>query len=739
MPAEYADTSVKWRHNVAAPCLDLRMARPHVTPGLLTKASGVDGRFSGAVRRYPGHRLVVTLPGTATDAVNFCKWVEVHKTGATVVRGFVFRRVTAGSPTTYPVVYYYYDPDTAAWASVTLDANSANAIIDVTSNGWGLYYAKAGSTGKIMLWITSAFVVRDLGVASAEVEPTAPAASEVNSGGVLGNGTWFVAYRFWDTKRNLYSGMSTPTQVTIASDPGTEVSRIQLTSGFTSTNYDKVQVFRSISAAVAGSSFAGGALYLDGTYDMPTVGGPPPTWITRYAGTTLQDELVVQQEYFDPLLDSPAMAPMSGVIHSYQGTLFMGGPEDAANNGYAQLRWAALHSYAPESFPSANTVQISQVNDRILGFVEVGDTLFGIATGVLWKIQKLGGQLVVTRLQHARGAVGRFAACEVGRDMLLVTAGAVLLVDGQSGALTSVGALDRLVNDPDYWTDVSSVYGATDGAMECSFLLNTVREEAVCIWGLNNSVTLLEDMNFVAATSGVHPTAGGPVRAFFVTSAGRVVCPDDDRTGTKQTQQGVAGTVNGVCLAAPNASTTTVIKGSGFATDLGGSYLYFLTGQNAGAKRLIASSTPTAITCAAFAYTPAVGDVYAVSPVPFRLRYWPLGVGDEVNRPRDCFLRRSSETVHVLLATKAGEYTYATNPGAFLTVGMYAQAGATMAVTGTIPLDRTWQGAAGTEPVVQVFAAGGVLELGIEQLASNVDFELYSALVVGRIDATRKP
>jgi hypothetical protein len=75
------------------------------------------------------------------------------------------------------------------------------------------------------------------------------------------------------------------------------------------------------------------------------------------------------------------------------------------------------------------------------------------------------------------------------------------------------------------------------------------------------------------------------------------------------------------------ADTTLVDTNASFHADMIGSLCYMTSGDNAGDYREIASITTTQLTFSTgFDNDIVVGDTYCVSPVPFKVRGWPLQI-----------------------------------------------------------------------------------------------------------------
>lgn len=723
---------------VAVPALDMRRHRAAVEPGVLTRAAGVDGRYAGAIRRFPGMRRLKQITFNAgEDAISnvqFFRYVSIQRGNSSDrLRGFVICAYDSGD-SRYDVEFHYYDTSTSAWARYELDTNvGAAPEIDVAVSGKYLYYVQQGSEARVVYHTGSALTEKDMGPTATFVTPGAwtSAAGGTDGSGVLeANHEYGVAYRLWDQARNVYSGLSTPTFVTLGSAHDKIDLSLTTTAAMTA-QFDKLQIFRTISAE-AGGVYGGGVFYKVATATIAAAPGPN----TYALGVTdgLNDREVAQQDYYDRILDGVAATPLAGRVATYQSTTFLAGvPGTGVEDLRAEVHWSPLHTFAPESFPYEGRYRLPSQDEEVVAFQEVGDYLFAVTPTVLYRFERIGNTLTIGRVHHGWGSAGRFAVGELDESLLLVGPGGVCMVKADSLSNVLVGALDRLVTDSSEWGgSLSAVSIASDSAMGCTFILNPDENEAAVIWRSTNTVTFLEDTNWALGTSGVIPTtAGNDVpRAFFINDNGLILYPDAYRSETKLTMTGVGGTVNGTTTSQDGTNPTTVLNDSGATFDtssgLVGSYLHILSGDLAGESQVITANDGTSITVgSAFTDSIASGVRYSVAPIPFRLRYWPLtrraGGGG-----RDLFHRWKVTSMGV---SAAGLDLDDDSDNDYWTVGMYRQVGANLDSTkANVAIDANPADAYG---YVQV--DGLVLEPGLEQMASNVDFEVTALEVRGTL------
>jgi len=186
-------------------------------------------------------------------------------------------------------------------------------------------------------------------------------------------------------------------------------------------------------------------------------------------------------------------------------------------------------------------------------------------------------------------------------------------------------------------------------------------------------------------------------------------------------------TLNGTATA--TSSSTLTDANATLNADMIGSKLYMATGDNAGDSREIATidnTTKVVTFTSVFDNDIATGDTYAVSPVPFSLRAWPIQI-EEVSR----FTRWITSGVALKVRALSG---FTNNPNNKWRVGAYRNGGTSIESTVAYP-DVNGNPSDSAEG----FNIGGIdLEPYIEQIASGVKFELTDAEFAMTITESRK-
>jgi hypothetical protein len=211
-------------YKLSNPQLNMAVPPNEVRPGSFSELVGVDGRFNGCLRKFYGMKEVVDLDDTIDDidayaGVSYFKPVTFMKRGtSTVFRGFVIRWDSHNDTTKQQVDLIYSDDDGSTWAQETIwtgGAGAGNSItgalaIDVASAGEYLLVAVDTKSTKTVYWAAAMTTVDsgpgDFGVALAALTENTQATS--TSHYLRGNGTYRIAWRFYDSTRGIYSALS---------------------------------------------------------------------------------------------------------------------------------------------------------------------------------------------------------------------------------------------------------------------------------------------------------------------------------------------------------------------------------------------------------------------------------------------------------------------------------------------------------------------------------------------------
>lgn len=617
------------------------------------------------------------------------------------------------------------------------------------------------------------------GASTAWVSGASPFAGDnvghvVHNGGYLGSNqgttTYRIRYRWYDPSRNLFTKISDEHEVTLPTASNSAVGvkiltkdlMTRLTNGFT-----RLYVYRTIRD--------GGAYYLeqivrfsrdydeagskdgDGSVEdvmqSPFILGAGEEWVYVVVGGRatksidsqtmhspvidnnigwalgMNDVALNLQRIYDPYYDDAGAFPLGGLLVNHQSMLISNAQvtEDSLD-GQGTLRWSSLFSDSPENFPEADhTFRPNSLGSELVGLVSAGDYAFAVRDDTVIRLHRNAGVVAVNELYRKIGGTGRYAMNAVGNVAYVVTAQGLMAIDGTSGRQDVVGAIERLMIDPDdYWRQsLDTVHMGYDAQLGAMALLNTTTEELYWLWTAGaGSVTSLSHVPFQYVAEGPDITTGGNLRTYFVLPSSPTVLilyPDADRSNDIQTMCGATGSddVNGIVTGTPSVTNfnCTDMAGNSFnpPDTCVGFYLHFITGVNAGLARKITNTGGGNLTVEAFPSAPSAGDYFSVAPIVFDVGFAPLREASV----SDLSTRKVLHGMAAFTRDINGEVDPSTNPGFLLEYAASSSLNDSPTFTQIIShaTDKTQQWAS-------MEVEGNVLMPRVRQLSSNADFEL---------------
>jgi len=708
--------------------------------GYMSRVVGADGRYVGSIRPFPGFTRVTTLPSvTAAKPCTGFEFFAAQVVGSSeYIRGYVYRYTSSTGKSTISIYGY----TGSAWVTEKKVYDDSTAVhgkrFSVASAGPYLYIAVEGQSLVVMSYSGSAWV----GPVTAGPKPTAnwtnppvvsPTVTNETGNGVLTAGTYSVAYRFFNSSRNVYSDISPTYQIAVAADDDHIDMNIPYpfsADGAEVDDYfDKVEVFRTLQVEAAGSFYDGGILFREQLVAV-TAGAAwdaaAESMTVHVGGDTdgLTDYVLAQQKAYEPRMDRTGIPPTSGVVSVHEGVTFMGtAPTDV---GGAGIQWSPTFRYDPESFPSHQKIRGQVTAGPILRFVEAGDVVYAMTSNVMYRIRLVGNLVSLIRLHDGLGLVAAKAAHAIGRDIMALTGTGLVLIDGANANVSLVSSCDRILKE--VWDVVldDSLSSAADSRMGASFFLNTRHDEMIVVWHGGMATTMLEDCTFADSTQGPDPLTGGLSRAFFVSSTGVVFTPDVT-SSLYHNMWGIGSgiTLNGTMTTGCGATTLKDSTATFDDTVIGATVWWF--DVSAGVWRRMTDVVSARVDAhtltigTAQSPVPVAGDRYSIAPVAFRLRLAPMKA---ISPDQPDFERKVVSSIGVQAAKWADNTD---NPNAKWFCGVYRELGDTLE-------DCAEAGAAvDGQQVARVSASGVILEPSVEMFASGVNFELTGVQVKGTI------
>lgn len=808
------------QYNLDEPKLNLSVPPEKVPPGQYWKLNGVDGRFIGGHRRFPGfNKLSYTVMTdsvsrttdktsliTGSSAYYLFKYVVVQKEDQDeVLRGWLIGvDAESGTSGLMDLIYLHHDTENGKWYTYVVDTDITNTTkVDAASVGRNLVVAVSGQTPWSVKWkydpdpsgSADGLVKLKMGPGDetgggSAADITSDGTSPQSSGFLKHTKTYRVRYRWYDSRRNLWSKLSeefvfTATswdnvafKLKITKADVTDRAENDASDGY--NGFTKLYIYRSIDgggalyleqivnfseyAADAGQGTDGVAKHDDrmvGTTAVTTVyevrvGGRAeslsgsidihkPTMPTAPLWSAgMNDDALILQRLYDPFMDEDGDPPQSGLIASYQEGAFMQGKavSDKADTT-GTIRWSTLYHPSAENFPETeHFYRPSNVGHTVLTLHDGGDYAYAVRDDVIVRLHR-SVRMAVNELMRKIGGTGRYGSTTVGQFLYVVTPIGLLSVDGTSGRQDVVASMERVFIDSEKWgKDLSDIHLVFDGHGAALFVLNGITEEMYVLWFGNGAVTALVDCPFAYATRGPDPESGGPGLAWFLGPGGNIFSVNWKRTGDSQTMFGAGkdqvvntsvassvGTIAGTKNVTRTSLTLTAVTGGTLPyEDLVGFWMYFLGGPNRGVKRkvLVASSTHLEVSNLPYTFTLDGTDTVSLGPVA-------LEVGLPIPRRArevDMFVRKGLQGGMCSLKMWGQEVNQEVNPNLQVIYGVRDAKHSVI---------NEGEGLVNEEPVRtagRVVFKGNVPLPEVRQLASNVDLELQGVQFYGTIEAT---
>lgn len=643
-----------WHYGFDLPLADYRTEVAAINRPYAVDLVGVDGRWTGGLRRFPGFRTLLRYaapeflnPGQYTSGcstgfnfgfrkeqiIDFFKYAEVQRYPLGLrLRGFVIRVGKA-------VMFHYYDEYLGTWEIAILDIHSSGEI-DITYGDRYIWLVSSRNYGRSIWWEDGAFHSALFGEVVATPAFASLTVAESSTDGLLtksdtDTAEHTVAYRLIDTRRGLCSPLYTQAiRKTELSDPYYISGTLDLSSLGEEelAGYNGFEIFRTINQG--GVLYRAVRLVVTDLLSNPhatlwdwfnqeepltfVLGGSETFQLSSRLYDGSNDTSLVLLPAYDPTTEPTSDSPFYSRIYYTDGVNFAVAGAESTTRRLGDVRYSSLTEMAPEHFPASNYYAIPRTSDEPLALKRAGDFLFGLASTRVFRIAVVGASVTVERISHGWGLVNRYAAAEVGTDVAYLGDSTLVTINGSDGELQTVGSIERLLNDRREWQGhLDSVFLVFDSVSNALFLVNPETEDALVIWGNTNTVTRLQDMTFIRGTSGPHPEEGGRDRAFFLTEDGRIVYFDSERASESPSQIGLEGTNSGT-FTSTSTGTTVTDTAAAFEAYVANCYLYILSGASRGERRRVTDSTETTLILES-AVSVAAGDRYALSPVPFEV------------------------------------------------------------------------------------------------------------------------
>jgi hypothetical protein len=332
-------------------------------------------------------------------------------------------------------------------------------------------------------------------------------------------GDYAFAVQFEDSLSGRRSQLSDSVAVTF-----TGVNRKFTVTGIVDTaKYDTVKIWRSVRNTSASGIFTAGILQLEATFKATDYPVNSRTGSVSYAtawayAVQKDDRQLVMQDTFQ---DKPAFyssVPYAGTIASFQSQLYASDitgqnpDKEDQMRSVGEIRWSSPTDGSYEMFAPKARWNPEMYGDVPIAFHQAGQILLGFSRNRVFFILRDGAFVRVSTAHNGYGVTGPYAAATIGPIVYYVTKQGVRAVY-PDGRLDEVGALDWLISKS--WTeDLDRVSMSYDPETTALYILNPVKNKAVCLWFSSGVCSEMHWIPFRKCARGFFPTksAGGALK-----------------------------------------------------------------------------------------------------------------------------------------------------------------------------------------------------------------------------------
>lgn len=534
------------------PLLDIQQDFRLQRPGTLSKSSGIDGRYKGKWRRFPGFAEYISIPQAiggdnpviwgAAGGESIFKYFAVQKDVALspIIRGFVF----LGRDGTNDKLYGVYSMGGDALSSAILyDFGADVDFIDVWTDHRHLYVVGADTSGnKIEQQVrydngSAAWVAMPISYSSDESGTPAGSdyTTEGGSAGKLENSkTYSVAYRLYFPEQRLYTPLSKIHTVTIgASDDVIKLTGIDPTdydSGVDNASRCVCQTYRTVASDYATASVRG-TLYLEDEFEWPDKTGDPDSWPSQtiYWGLVKAspkwDGLNDDALQFQPSLSTDEVAvfeagnPKAKRIAIYEDLMVVGtAPKDQDDARDTEvLRWSFADRDRFNMLPISNRRIPADLTDQLQSLTGAGPFLAAVYDNSILRLHRSGSRLAIDTIHNWHGSVGRWAALSVGTELYLASPVGILIVDLVSGQVNTIGATQHFFDETGNWrNNLDTIHAAYDSKLGVLVFHNTALHESILIWMNHGVISTLELVPWDDVAMGPDIYEGGIKQSYWM-------------------------------------------------------------------------------------------------------------------------------------------------------------------------------------------------------------------------------
>lgn len=751
-----------------SPTLDTGINPCVQNPGTFSRLVGVDGRYTGQLRRFPGFRRYKEFTTfdevEAIGGLRFFKSFSIQKSpGDTAIfRGWIILSKTA---TTSVLRAVYYDTGAATWTETTIyDFGSTSVLfIDVTMDHTSLYMVAKVSSGspttllKMIRFEGSSWVSHDFLPPAAVGTTAAPTSTQDTTNGLIegpsgGEHRVGVAWRETYPEQGIYSRLSPIQSVQQPSTSGNWYVSAAFTLTAKSANFTKryLELYRTVSSAFEGSGQTGN-LYRERIIDTTAVTTTTTYEWAKKDASGLSDPALAIKEVLPPAeVRIVTTLTDAKLIEWYEKCMFIASGASTSDTlgqddrSLEVLRWSSLVDAKLNIFPVEQKRRANDLNQRIVELKNVEPYLAVIYTNQIVVVHKSGASMSTRTINNIFGTNSSNGVVAVDTSLFLPTKMGVLLVDLATNSSQLIRNTQRIFDTPSRWRgSLDKVWGVHDADLSAVIWLNPSTYEMLILWLGSGDFTELEHVPWIAATQGTLPVEGTTEsiqRSFYLFDGGQwninpgVYVVDTELSSEVRSMSGGVSIISGNRVAwngtVFGGSTSAINVSPDVGADLmTGHWLYWTSGANAGTWILIDEAhdgNPVINFQGTTPNPPQAGDTFSIAPIAFRAKMWPTKVIEGRVHP-SLFGVDKFVGVQALVQEVSGDTDSTKNPNLKLTYRAYKSANPEVVAAsgeGTFSTNPSDTGAA-------LNVSGHTLIPEVAQYASNLQFGLLGLRIFG--------
>ncbi len=405
---------------------------------------------------------------------------------------------------------------------------------------------------------------------------------------------------------------------------------------------------------------------------MPVLAGwaPRESYLALDTTSGLDDRVLAMQPQLTPAEFSTfnqAGNPHGRFIAEHENLFVRITSASHEASGQDVLRYGFVDRPRKGLIPVLNRRLLSDLTDSVSGLVKADPFLVAILNNGLLRLHKSGDRMAVDTIHNRFGTPGAKSAVAIGTNLYFASPSGILLVDLTAGQVDVLNATQHFFDEGGTGTgkwrdDLTNIWGAYDALLGALLFLNATKFEMLVIWMNHGVFTHLIDVPFdVLVSSGDLQTGGLRRGLFYREAAGAFYTIDAAREADSRTTFSYASdgsevtdaiTYNGV--ATGEAGGKLIDSAANFGAsgqNMAGHFVRVRTAEGTWKRsKIIGRDSATQLDLSALdGFEVSTGDHYSIGAIPLQFTAWPLSGHPEIEE-QDLFSGRKVTSMGMFMA-----------------------------------------------------------------------------------------